>query len=135
VVLLKRLIHQVGRRGTFLLYLGFLDFIYAFYLAFPTPDARNTPTLAFLDRAGSLYGWAALWGVVGALCLFFAFRRKDTIGYTAAIFLKVLWALAFLLGWVFAGLERGWLSAAIWGAFVVVLATHVGWRENPEDVR
>jgi len=41
----------------------------------------------------------------------------------------VLWALVFLLGWVFADVERGYLSTAIWGAFAAVLALIATWPE------
>jgi hypothetical protein len=126
---LKALSQRIGRRGAFLLFLSLLDFIYAYGLAFPTARAVQNPTYEFLALIVPLYVWAALWLIVGALCLVYAFRQQDAVGYTAAMFLKVLWALVFLLGWMFADVERGYLSTAIWGAFAAVLALIATWPE------
>ena len=73
--------------------------------------------------------WGALWATVGTLCFVFAFMQQDAPGYAAAMFIKVLWALVFLLGWAFADVERGYLSTAIWGAFAAVLALIATWPE------
>lgn len=124
---------QIGRRGAFLIFLALLDLIYAYGLAFPTERSVNSPTSKFLASTMPLWAWGALWAVVGLVCLFFAFRIKDRIGYAAAMFIKVLWALMFLLGWLFADVERGYLSTAIWGAFAAVLWLISGWQENPRD--
>lgn len=124
---------QIGRRGAFLLFLALLDLIYAYGLAFPTARSAYSPTSLFLADTMPLWAWGALWGAVGLSCLFFAFRRKDRIGYAIAMFLKVLWALMFLLGWLFADVERGYLSTAIWGAFGAVLWIIAGWQENQRD--
>ena len=127
---------RVGHRGAFLLFLALLDLVYAFGLAFPTPQARRSPTYAFLAEVpGSLYLWAALWLIAGILCGIYAFRRRDAIGYFAAMFVKAIWALMFLLGWLFAGVERGYLSAAIWGAFAFIVWLIAGWPEPPKDRR
>src|SRR5262245_38739574 len=106
---LKRLRYKVGRRGTFLLFLTMLDFIYAYGLAFPTKTVIKSQAYIFLSQFTNLHVWAALWALVGGICLVFAFKEKDAPAYAAAMFLKALWALLFLLGWMFAGVERGYL--------------------------
>lgn len=120
---------RTGRRGAFLLFLSLLDLVYAYGLAFPTPRAASNPTYQFLASTLPLEVWGALWAVVGTLCFVFAFRQQDAPGYAAAMFIKVLWALVFLLGWMFADVERGYLSTAIWGAFAAVLALIATWPE------
>lgn len=134
IKLWRSLRQQVGRRGAFLLYLALLDLIYGFALANPTEQSVRNPTTIFLIGIMPLIIWAALWAVVGLACLFYAFRRKDAIGYAAAMSIKAFWAIVFLLGWITGEVERGYLSAVIWGAFVVLLLIIAGWRENPEEV-
>lgn len=126
---LKFLAHRVGRRGTFLLFLAMLDWIYAYSLAYPTPAAVSTPTYTFLSHIMPLDVWASLWAVVGTVCLVYAFRYRDAPGYAAAMFIKILWAMTFFLGWLFVGVERGYLSTAIWGAFAGVLAIISTWPD------
>ncbi len=125
----SRIFKRIGRRGAFLLFLSLLDWVYAYGLAFPTPRAISNPTYQFLSSTLPLQVWGALWAIVGTLCFVFAFRQHDAPGYAAAMFIKVLWALVFLLGWAFADVERGYLSTAIWGAFAAVLALIATWPE------
>jgi hypothetical protein len=130
----KTLSQRIGRRGAFLLFLSLLDWVYAYGLAFPTPRASSNPTYQFLASTLPLEAWGALWAIVGTLCFVFAFMQQDAPGYAAAMFIKVLWALVFLLGWAFADVERGYLSTAIWGAFAAVLSLIATWPE-PEPGR
>jgi hypothetical protein len=127
--LLGYLVHKVGRRGAFLAFLALLDWIYGYALAFPTPAALANPTYKFLIQSLPLNLWAGLWFGVGTICFVYAFRKRDAPGYAAAMFLKILWSALFLFGWVFAGVERGYLSSAIWGAFAAILALIATWPE------
>jgi len=130
----KALFQRIGRRGAFLLFLALLDFVNGYALLFPTPRASTNPTYIFLASVLPLQGWGILWASVGAVCLVFAFRRNDAPGYAAAVFIKILWALIFLLGWVFADVERGYLSAVIWGVLALILPLIATWPE-PEPGR
>lgn len=130
-----RLIHRIGRRGAFLAFLALLDVIYSYALLYPTPRAASNPTYVFLAAVMPLWAWGLLWGAVGAICLLYALKKHDGPGYAAAMFLKVLWALMFLLGWLFADVERGYLSTAIWGAFAAVLAIIASWPEPHQEGR
>lgn len=126
------LTHRIGRRGAFLLFLALLDFIYSFSLLTPSQAARSQPTLLYLMHVGGLKLWALLWFAAGLACLISAFRKKDSVGFAAAMFIKILWAILFLLGWLFAGVERGYLSTTIWGAFALILALIASWPEPSE---
>lgn len=123
------LLQRVGRRGAFLLFLALLDIVYAYSLAFPSVSVEGNPTYTFLATIVPLDVWAALWVSVGVICLVFAFREKDAPGFAAAMFLMVLWASILLLGWLFAGVERGYLSSAIWGSFAALLTLIASWPE------
>jgi hypothetical protein len=127
------LLNRIGRRGSFLLFLSLLDFIYGYSLLFPTPRSLTNPTTQFIIEIAPLTIWGVLWLAVGVICLIFAFRRKDTIGFAAAMFLKVLWGFTFLIGWLLGAVERGFLSSAIWLAFAAALAVIAGWPEPNFD--
>lgn len=126
----RNLLYPVGRRGAFLIFLAMLDWVYGLALLYPSPQSLTNPTYVFLNRIFPLPVWASLWIIVGTLCFAFAFRVNDAIGYAAAMFIKVLWGLTFLLGWIFAGVERGYLSAAIWLAFAGLLALVATWPDE-----
>jgi hypothetical protein len=120
---------RLGRRGCALLFFAFLDLVYCHALLFPSASARRTPSLTFLASVVPLWGWALLWGSVGVVCLVFAFRRHDQPGFSAAIAVKVLWGAMYLGGWLFADLDRGYVSATIWLAFAAFVALLSGWPE------
>lgn len=122
-------VHHIGRRGAFLLFLAMLDLIYAFALAFPTQQATDNSAYSFLALIAPLYFWAILWAVCGLTCLYYAFQIKDAPGFAVAMFIKVVWATLFLLGWMFADVERGYLSSAIWGAFAGLTAVIATWPD------
>jgi hypothetical protein len=77
--------------------------------------------------------WALLWGLVGVVCLVSAFRRADQAGFAAAISIKMLWGLLFAGGQVFAGLDRGYVSAAVWLALALLVALIAGWPEPQQN--
>lgn len=125
------LIQKVGRRGALLLFLGVLDVIYAYSLAHPTAESIHSQTYMYLASIGGLNLWAILWAITGLLALFYAFRRNDAPAYTACTAIKILWAVIFFLGWLFAGVERGYLSTAIWGSFAGIIWMISSWPEVP----
>jgi hypothetical protein len=125
-----RLVQQVGRRGAFLLFLALLDGVYAYSLFYPTASSRQSPTSEFLISIAPLWVWGLPWAAVGLVCGIFAFVKFDWPGFAAAIFIKVLWSVMFLTGWIFVDVERGYLSSAIWGAFGLLVALVAGWRET-----
>jgi hypothetical protein len=121
---------KLGRRGCFLLFLAQLDYIYGLSLLLPTASSLKTPQNEFLIAIMPLSRWAWLWLVVGVACTVSAFRVRDGIGYAAAMFLKMLWASVFLLGWLFADVERAYLSAAVWFAFAAVVYLISTWPDD-----
>jgi hypothetical protein len=120
---------RVGRRGAALLFFAVLDLIYAFSLFNPAPSAVATPALQFVASLVPLWAWATAWLIVGLLCLIGAFWHEDSIAWTAAMAIKVLWGSVFLLGWLLVHLERGYVSAAIWLCTAALVALLAGWPE------
>lgn len=124
----------VGRRGRVLIFFGCLDLIYAVSLAAPGEEARRTSFFLWLTAVLPLWVWSLLWGGVGVNCIVHGVRRRDRWGYAAAIFLKVLWGLVCLGGWLFGSVERGYVSAAVWLGLAYLVGVLSGWAE-PGDGR
>jgi hypothetical protein len=122
---------RVGFRGSALLFFALLDLIYGFSLVAPSREARQSATLRLVADIAPLWAWAALWTFVGLVCLGQAFRRRDQVAFTMAIGIKVLWGLTMLGGWLLAGLDRGYVSAAVWLALAALVGIIGAWPEPP----
>lgn len=127
----KGIWRRVGRRGATLLFLACVDFAYAGSLAKPAAETAQLSTTRFIAALLPLWVWAAVWGVVGVVCVAGAFTRADRWAFAAAMSLKVLWGVTFMLGWAFAGLDRGWISGIIFAAFAAFTFMVSGWPEPP----
>ncbi|MBO2461660.1 hypothetical protein [Actinomadura violacea] len=124
----RRACLRVGRRGTFLLFLALLDWVYGASLC--GHYARISPTYQFAAQVLPLHAWAAVWVGVGLVCGAFAPARNDQLAFGAAIALKIVWGGLGLLGWLVEDIPRGYVSAVIWMAFAGVVLLIAGWREN-----
>lgn len=122
----------VGRRGTALLFLAFVDFVYAFSLAAPPKEALTAPILQYLASVAPLWLWAVVWGTVGVVCLWNAFQTRDRVGFAVAMALKVLWASVFV-GAQVAGVERAYATAFVWLGFAGWIAVISTWPEPPTE--
>jgi hypothetical protein len=125
---------HLGRRGRVLLFFGALDVVYAVSLTAPDEATRSNALFVWLASIAPLWVWACGWGGVGVLCLWQAFVRRDRLGYTAAICLKVCWGLVSLGGWLFGVVDRGYVSAAIWLGLAWMVWVLAGWPE-PGDMK
>lgn len=127
----RRLWERVGRRGCFLGFLLILDLAYGLSLAAPVAAARQSATVKYIAHVFPLWVWAALWLAVGVACAVGMFVRRDAFAFASAMALKVGWGALFGVGWLLAGLERGWLSTVIWWSFAAVIALISAWPEPP----
>lgn len=120
---------HLGKRGRVLLFFGALDLVYAFSLTAPDEATRRGPLFTWLADIGPLWAWAIAWAAVGAVCLWQAWCRRDSIGYAAAIGLKIGWGLVCLGGWLFGDVDRGYVSAAIWLGTAALVGVIASWPE------
>ncbi len=117
-----------------LLFFGALDVIYAMSLTAPDAATRRVPMFIWLSQIAPLWAWASAWGVAGVVCLWQAFCRRDSIGYATAIGLKIGWGIVSLGGWLFGGVDRGYVSAAIWLGLAYAVSVLASWPE-PGDMK
>lgn len=127
----RRLIKRIGRRGSVLLFLTLLDWLYGLSLARPDIGVRQSPSVRYIADIAPLCAWATLWLAVGVVCLVGAFSRRDQWAFAVAEALKVLWGVTLTLGWAFGGLDRGWVAGVIWMAFAGLVAVVASWPEAP----
>jgi len=122
------LVRRVGRRGAALLFFALLDAVYAFSLFNPAPEVRQSPSVKFVATLLPLWAWGLMWAAAGVACLVGAFMKSDKWSFACAIGIKTLWGLIYL-GAAFVGLERAYLSAAIWLCLAVWVAIIASWPE------
>lgn len=125
-----RLWERLGRRGSALLFFSMLDVIYAFSLANPPAEQRQSASMRWTADVAPLWLWATVWGVVGLICFVQAWMDNDRVAFAAAIAVKVVWGGLFIAGAIAVGLERAYVGAAVWlalAAFVAIIST---WPEH-----
>lgn len=118
-----------GYRGRALLILGVLDSVYA--LGLTLAACGKTPTPAFQFASEALPGWllALCWWVVAGLCFAYAFRLRDALAWSAAIFVKVFWGVLSGVGWLLGEIPRGYIAVGIWWAFASLVWLISTWPE------
>lgn len=74
---LKDLAKRIGRRGSYLLFLAMLDFLYGYSLIVVASQSRfQNPVNLILPQQA----WGVIWITVGIFCLWQAFVRLDLLG-------------------------------------------------------
>jgi hypothetical protein len=131
---LVRFRRQVGRRGFFMLTLGWVDIVYGYQLwSPPNPTEPRwqyvSETVPFADVHAALEVWAVIWWLVAVACIVSAFRKDDRWGYGAAAGVKVAWTVT----WVIAacrGLDEGWRTASVWFMVMIAVLVISTWPED-----
>ncbi len=124
------LVERIGRRGAALAFFALLDLVYAYSLFFPAAETRRTSTTRFIESVAPLPLWGALWAGAGLACLVCVLRVYDRIGFAATMAVQTLWGLLFAVATV-VGVERAYLSAALWLCAAGWVAIISGWPEPP----
>lgn len=117
------MLNRIGYRGAALLFFALVCAVYCYSLA-DTP-LPLTEAWAWADRVAPLPVWAAVWGTAGAVCAVSAFILRDGFGFFAMMLVSSFWGLLALGGFLWGGVERGYLTAAVFlglAGFVYVIA-------------
>ncbi len=118
---MKRLLHRIGHRGAFLLFLAVLDVLFGYALL--------QPHVILFRTILSSTEWSALWLGTGTICLIQAFMKWDRIAFTLAIGLKTAWGMLMLHWWLVQHQPLGWISIIIWWSFAAVIGVVASWPE------
>jgi len=91
----------------------------------PIPD-RLPGGLSLISSVISIEVWAVAWGIIGVLCVVFAFRTRDAAAYGALVGIWAAWGVAYLSGWlisIFVGEpSREWLNATTYLCPALIVA-------------
>lgn len=118
-----RAVDRIGYRGAALLFFALVCVIYCFSLS--TAPRPLTEAWAWAEAVAPLRLWGALWGAAGAVCIASAFMLRDGVGFFAMMLISSFWGLLALTGFFWGGVDRGYLTAAIFlplAGFVYVIA-------------
>ena len=122
----SNLIHRVGRRGAFLLFLALVDFIYGYSILLIA-----NPVWSRIDLFLPSVAWGIIWIAVGFICLVQAFFTIDRLAYSLAVGTKVVWSLAMFSSWVFTGTNPvGWVSGTLFLGFAAITSIVSYWPEH-----
>jgi hypothetical protein len=112
---------RIGHRGAFLLTIGVYDLFFGWYLA-AGGSIQHIPL--FGERP---WGW--LWIGVGLFLLAGAFARRDAVFFTAAIFIKTVWALEYFRLDIYAHDPDEWIRGCYWLALAAAVLAVAYWPE------
>ena len=115
------LARRIGHRGSFLLFLALLDFLYGYSL-FVTPLQHVDLTLPF-------HVWGIIWICVGAFLLLGAFAKRDRVHYGVAATIKAAWAGVWVKLWMIHQIPHAWANVALWVSFSGLVVVVSSWPE------
>lgn len=126
----RRVAHRLGRRGAILSLKGTIATLFGIgLLTQPIPDRRGLRLLLWVMP---LHDWGFAWlcaGIIALACAWLG-QDHDWPGFTAVWLISAAWAVTYLVSWWPLGENpRGWITAAIFGAFGLVCLVAVGWPE------
>lgn len=121
---------RLGYRGTFLLFLAIIDFIYGGFLIDPPDEQLRSSSFIWRDHIMPTQAWGAIWVTVGVVLLISAFMRQDRIGYALAIALKIGWAFVAAIGGITGKVDGAWATVALVGGFAALTILESG-RPEP----
>lgn len=123
-----RLASRIGRRGSYLIFLALLDFLYGYSILVQAGPLFNQVDLFLPDK---VWGW--IWIGIAVVLMQQAFVRLDRMGYVLATIIKFVWGSIMLYAFLTQPNDpRGWVAAVIWYAFGVLTAIVSNWPEHKQ---
>jgi hypothetical protein len=123
--------YQANFRGTYLLILGILDIVYGLALLMGEEVGKAVwwPLTQGSMLGICMDGWGVIWITIGLFLLTGITRASDRWQFTAAIFLKVIWAVT-ALAWAVVNGNTLWGVAAIYIGFAAVTLLVAAWPDT-----
>jgi hypothetical protein len=105
------LVQRLSWRGGALLFFALVGLVYGAALA--TAPRPLADSYVWASKVLPLPAWAVMWTVAGLVCLVCALLHRDAAAFVVFAFVSAWWGLLSAVGWVWGGVERGFLNAAI----------------------
>lgn len=115
---------HVGHRGAVMAFLTLLDVIYGYSLNV------NPGPLDAVDLGLPIRLWSLIWIAVGVILASGVSANRDKFHYGLAVALKVAWSSVLIRAWMTGDYTRGWVTAAIWASFGMLLIIISSWPEG-----
>jgi len=120
---LKKLSSRIGHRGSFLLFLALLDFLYGYGMMTAHP--------LHLRGVLSFHAWGFIWFAAGVILLIGSFLKRDRIAYGVAATLKAAWAAQWIMVIIYDHnrVHNDWMNIVLWTAFAGLVVVVSTWPE------
>jgi hypothetical protein len=122
---LRGLVVRVGRRGSFLLFLALIDFVYGWSLI-----SITNPALAVIHLFPSSLAWGIAWIMAGVICLVEAFAIWDRLAFSLSVLIQFLWGMQMFVAWFNGSNPYGWITATVFLGFAMLTGIVSFWPEQ-----
>ena len=121
---------KLGKRGAACLWFGIVFLVIGFSLIIGEQTPTLLMNLQFLTGVLPLDVWGSLW-VLGGLTFLVAAVRKELelIAFMLGIAITANWSVGYAIQAAIGESSRGWVSAAIYGFFAVLILLISTWAE------
>lgn len=126
---------KFGKRGFACLWFGIVFIVIGLSFIIGDPSPTLALNLKFLTSVLPLEVWGSIWTLGGLTFLVAAFwKRLELIAFMVGIAITLNWSIGYAIQAAFGESSRGWVSAAIYGFFAVLILLISTWAEPIADV-
>jgi len=126
---------KFGKRGAACIWFGIVFIIIGLSFVIGEQSPTLKVNLQFLTNVLPLDVWGSFWTLGGITFLVAAFwKRLELVAFMLGIAITANWSVGYAIQAAFGESSRGWVSAAIYGFFAVLILLISTWAEPVADV-
>lgn len=127
--------NKFGKRGAACLWFGIVFIIIGLSFVIGESSPTLQMNLEFLTNVLPLEVWGSFWTLGGFIFLMAAFwKRLELIAFMVGIAVTATWSFGYAVQAALGESSRGWVSAAIYGFFAVLILLISTWAEPIKPV-
>ncbi len=131
--MVTRISRKLGKRGAASLWFGIVFVVIGLSFIIGEQSPTLMMNLQFLTKVLPLEVWGSIWTLGGITFLVAAFwKRLELIAFMLGIAITANWAVGYAIQAATGASSRGWVSAAIYGFFSVLILLISTWAEPVE---